>query len=69
MDHVLCLQTSAGRDLGIASRTTSQLAALGQDLWATSAVDGAIHAATTQQRAIGCVDDGLRILLGNVPLN
>ena len=53
---------------GSSRRGTCRLAgpALGQDLRAAAAVDGAIHTAAAQRRGVGRVDDGVDLLLGDV---
>jgi hypothetical protein len=63
MDHVPGLQASPGGNLGITGCASTHLAALGQDRRSPGPVDGAIHATSAQERAFGCVYDGIRILI------
>src|SRR5437870_10504083 len=56
-------------DLGSARGATIELAALLEKLRTGSAMNGAVHAATSQQRGVSRVDDGIHRLLGNVPFN
>jgi hypothetical protein len=66
VDDVPGGKSIAPRDLGIARRTAAQLTALGEKFGSSGAMDRAIDTASTQERRIGCVDDGVNAQGRNV---
>jgi hypothetical protein len=67
MDHVPGLQIPARGDAGLARGAAAELAALLQDFRSSRPVDGAVHPAPAQEGSIGGIDNGPRILPGDVP--
>jgi hypothetical protein len=61
MDDVPGLEAVAAGDLGGAGVAAAQGLALGQQLRAGGAVDGAIDAAAAEQRAVRCIHDGVDV--------
>ena len=53
-------------DFGLAGGATAPRAAFGQQLRPGRPVDGAVHAATAEQRRVGGVDNHIHALLRNV---
>ena len=59
VDDVPARQGERGGDFGFARVTTPQLPASFQELFTSSTMNRTVNAATTKQRPVGCVDDGV----------
>lgn len=68
MDDEAGLELVAAGEAGLARGASPQGAALGQQLGAGGAMDGAIHAASAQERAVGGVHQGVHFLGDDVAL-
>lgn len=66
MDYVFGRQTISARDLRIARVAATERTAFVEQLRPGGTVDGTVHAATTQQRRVGRVDDGVNAQCRNV---
>src|SRR5215831_5812542 len=66
VNHVSRGEAIAPRDPGLASLAATEAATLLQELRPRRAMDGAVHAASAQQRGIGRVDDGMHREGGDV---
>jgi len=72
VDDPARLEAASGGGDGFAGRqpvrkpTLAQLLALRQDLRTASAMDGPVNPAATHQGVVGCVDDGIDVLLGDI---
>ena len=66
MDHMPRRQSITFGDFGAAGRAAMEGAAFGEKLRPGRAMDRAIDAASTQQRRIGSVDDGVNAQGGDV---
>src|SRR5205085_1100959 len=66
MNHVFRRQTIAGGNLCLASLTTSERSAVGQQFWPRRAMDCAINAAAAEKRRICGVDDRINRKLRDV---
>ena len=69
VDNVARRQAVAAGDLRLAGAAAVEAAALVEQAGAGGHVDGAIHPAAAEQRAVGGVDDGVDIRLRDVALN
>ena len=73
VDDVLGLEISGGSDDSLAGGATAlsgnDLSALFEDFGAAGTVDGAIDTASAHERAVGGVDNGIGILLGDITLD
>ena len=69
VDHILAGQPVSLGDLGIAGLAAAERPALGQQLWPRRAMDASIHTATTQQRFICRIDDGIHFHFCNIIAN
>ena len=69
VDHILTGQPVSLGDLGIAGLAATERPALGQQLRSRRAMDTAIHAATTQQRFVRRIDDGIHFHFCNIIAN
>jgi hypothetical protein len=68
VDHEAGRKPVALGDLGLPRLAASQMPALLQQLRAGGTVDGTVDPSPSQQRAVGCVDDGVHHHTGDVPL-
>src|SRR5258708_5043415 len=59
-------QSVATRDTGFARRTTSQRPAFRQKLWASRAVDRAVHSSSAGESGVGGVHDRVHVEGGDV---
>ncbi len=66
MDHMPRLQTIAAGDLGLAGIAAAERLAFAQQFRPRRAMDGAVHAAAAEQRAVGGIDDGIDLERGDV---
>ena len=66
MDHPASREPAAGSRFRVTRRATAEQAALGQDLGASRAMDGAVHSTAAQERGVGRVHDRMDALLGEV---
>src|SRR4051812_2543699 len=66
VDHMSGGKLVPAGDLGFAGRTSSQRAALSEQLRASGAMDGAIDASAAEQRRVGGIDDGVHLAGGDV---
>jgi hypothetical protein len=66
VDDVLCLQLMAVGDLGAAGGAAAERATFLQQSRPGGAMDGAVHAAAAEQRAVGGVDDRVNVERGDV---
>ena len=69
VDHVTGGERIALREPALAHGTAAELDALGEELAARGAVDGAVHAAASEKRAVGGIDDGVDIERRDVALD
>jgi hypothetical protein len=60
MDHPACREPESRRDPRLAGRTAAQITAKVEQFRTGGTVDGPIDATTTEQTAVGGVDDGRR---------
>jgi hypothetical protein len=66
MYHVFCRQPVTCGDFGAACFTPSQYAALFQQLRACCPVNGPVDPTATQERPVGCIDDGIGLQFRDV---
>jgi hypothetical protein len=66
MDHMPRLEAVAAGDLGGAGLPAAQFAALRQQTGAGGAVDRSVDSTAAEQRAVGGIDDGVNVELGDV---
>ena len=66
MDHIAAGERKGGRDLGLPCFTAAQRLTGLQKLRAGGTMDGAVHAAAAQKRAICGVDNGIHMGSGNI---
>src|SRR4051812_31140877 len=59
-------KTKSGRCFGVAGLASIQNAAGMQQLWSSGPMNGSVHAASAQKRAIGCIYDRIHLKFGNV---
>jgi Flp pilus assembly protein TadD len=69
VDYLLGRKLAGGGDDRLAGGAMTDPAALGHDLRAPGAVDGAVHAAPALELAVGRVDHGVNLLAGDVSLH
>jgi len=66
MNHVFGRKPVTARDLRRAGFAAAERSAFGQQIGTRPAVDSAVHAATTKQRAVRRIDDGVDAKRGDV---
>src|SRR5262245_21507026 len=66
MNDVARLQASASGELGVAGRATAEAATLSEYRVPAGALTRSVHTATAEQCGIGCIDDRIEILIGDV---
>ena len=66
MDHIAAGESKGRRDFGLPCFTAAQRLTGPQKLRAGGAMDGAVHAAAPQKRAISGIHNGIHMGNGNI---
>jgi hypothetical protein len=69
MEYISARQTIALRNLGVTGFAAAQPGAFLQQTRSGGPVDGAVHPASTQQRVVGGIDNGINRQCGDIGLN
>jgi hypothetical protein len=59
----------AGGSFRVSGRTAVKFAAGGEEVRASGTMDGAVNTTTAKQRSVGCIHDGVDLLVRDVSLN
>jgi hypothetical protein len=74
MNDPPCLESTSVRRNSLAGRQSvgiflcAELLALGENLWTASAVNRPVNPTAAEQRVVGCIDNCIDVLFGDVAL-
>lgn len=67
MNDVSCWEVVSLCNLCLAGWAAAELAAFSDEVLSSGAVDGAVYSASSEERCVGGIDDGIDLELGDVP--